>query len=104
MSQNPQYTDQQAQAAAISASVKNWTYRDPVASADWLEAQPESPTKDAALVSFSSTLSRTNPSLALDWAGNITDENKRKETVGGIIKQWYKTNPDAASEFINKQP
>ena len=71
--------------------------------ADWLEAQPQSPTKDDALAAFSSALSRSNPSLALDWADSITETDKRSQTVGTIVKNWYKKDPKAAAEFINSQ-
>jgi ABC-type proline/glycine betaine transport system substrate-binding protein len=89
-----------SQAAAMRTSMEQWTRDDPTAAVKHLKTMPESTARDAAVSSFAQTLDREEPALAAEWAGSISDEKTRTDTMESVARSWLRSNAEEAKEWL----
>ncbi|MDB4403930.1 hypothetical protein N9154_01190 [Akkermansiaceae bacterium] len=89
-----------SQAAAMRTSMEQWTRDDPTAAGKHLTTMPESTARDAAVSSFAQTLDREEPALAAEWAGSISDEKTRTDTMESVARSWLRSNAEEAKEWL----
>ena len=80
--------------------MERWTKEDPVAAGEYLTAMPASATRDAAVRSFANELDGSEPRVAADWAGTISDEQIRLETLSGVARSWIRSDPEEARTWL----
>ncbi len=90
----------ESQPRAIHQSMERWTKEDPVAAGEYLTAMPASATRDAAVRSFANELDGSEPRVAADWAGTISDEQIRLETLSGVARSWIRSDPEEARTWL----
>ncbi len=86
-------------AEKISGLVQGWTRKDYVAAGTWLAAQPDGPTKAAAVASFAETVGPHDPESAANWAKTLPAE-KRREILHKVHRQI--PDPAAAEAFASR--
>ena len=62
-------------------------------------AQPESESRDRAIVSLAKATFDTDPAAAVTWAAAISDAHVRDETVTRGLTEWEKRDPAAAAAW-----
>ena len=80
-----------------------WARRDAEAAGQWLSKQTPGPALDPALESYARAVRREDPAKALQWAGAITDTEKRRQSLERLMAEWTERDPDAARAFLNKK-
>jgi hypothetical protein len=98
------------QAPAISNIFGNWAAQNPTAAGEWLNdyfsrvtPSPDNDTQVEALIFRSSTL-QNSPTLALQWAGLISDPTEREASEESVLKRWASSDRAAATDYVNKSP
>lgn len=94
--------DPETRLRIIEDVMLDWSYTDPSAAAEWLNAQPKGPQNDEVLATFSGAIIDLDPESALTWASTISDEAKRNENLQSLIEQWIAMDEDEAREWISK--
>lgn len=49
---------------------------------------------------FSYSLMQSDPKLAVQWAGSISDANQRKGQMQSLASSWLRRDPDNARTWI----
>lgn len=92
-----QFSSDAATQAATATVVAAWTKQDSTAAIAWVAALPAGAQRDAALVPLAASQIAKHPSTALDMANSIGNNQTRLEQVKSVIRQWAKSNPEAAA-------
>ena len=80
--------------------ISQWVGSDANAAGAWLGAQPPSQDLDQARASFATRVANRDPESAMAWAGQISDETQRTETMGQVFKGWQMKDPAAANSAL----
>lgn len=80
--------------------LNTWAESDSVAASAWLSEQRFGPSRDAAVAGFVESVQRFEPEAAIAWAGTIEDPKLRYKQLQTSFKQWAKTSPQAALNWI----
>jgi hypothetical protein len=83
----------------ISNLVRHWAQKDYQAAGQWLVSAPAGPAKDAAIQSYSSTISEYEPTIAAQWAVTLPPGTGRDETLKSIYRNWPKEDATAREAF-----
>jgi hypothetical protein len=43
-----------------------------------------------------------SPTLAVEWAGRIANEERRERVLVGLAEAWYKRDPNAAEAWLGE--
>lgn len=94
--------DSAARARALEQVAITWTAHDPVAASAWAEALPLSPELDtfAAAIATVPGLASLQPDTALSWAGSITGDELRTQTLGLILDACVAHDPAAYTYLV----
>jgi hypothetical protein len=95
-------TDRAIVSQVIPELVGDWTLTDHKAAAEWLEHQPDSDVRTAAVQSHALTLSRYQPEVAARWAARMPEGDARSTTMKTVLERWRTSNPAAAEAFAKK--
>ena len=93
--------------AAMLAALREQARTDPAAAAQRLEAlPPNSPDYAAAVRGFVDSTSAKDPASAAEWALSIPPaaSSHRSGALERVAKEYFRTNPDGASEWVEKAP
>jgi hypothetical protein len=88
----------------LSVLVDRWASVDLPAAAEWLNAQPAAPERDAAVENLVRRLGEEDPEAAIAWAGSITDAQRRVRQIEESARRWLRYQPDAARAWITGSP
>ena len=93
--------------AALQAALREQARTEPAAAAKRLEAlPPSSPDYAAAVRGFVDSASAKDPASAAEWALSIPPaaSSHRSGALERVAKEYFRTNPDGASEWVEKAP
>ena len=60
--------------------------------------------RNAATGAFRSTLARTDPATAAQWATTISDANTRNRAIADVVRTWRRADTPAANAFVQASP
>jgi hypothetical protein len=90
----------QAKVEAYDEALGSWAREDPVAAGEFLGTLEASPERDAAVESYATRVSREDPVTAMEWADTIADSGLRLETQVDVARDWYRSDQNAATSWI----
>ena len=85
---------------ALNTVVQQWAQNDPAAAGQWLAALPEDSAKQSAEQSYVNNLSWQYPDMAAPVALALTDENQRNNAIQNIARNWLRSDPTAAANWL----
>lgn len=85
---------------AVPDLMKSWAKRDYNAAGSYLGKMPPSEIKNLSVANFASTVAPLDPPAAALWALEISDTESRKTTLDNVIRQWHRTDPEAADAWL----
>lgn len=88
---------------ALRQAISKWVLVDPVAARNWVLNTDRHEDFDQAVqaVATETNLMSRDPNKALLWADGIFDNTLRQQTENTIIFNWYASDPQAATAYIN---
>ena len=89
-----------ARETAVASVSENWSSFDPAGASEWLATLPQDAARDTAVENLVNNIP-DDPVGAFEWGLFVGDEKKRGELLGGVVKRWRHSDPDAAREAIN---
>jgi hypothetical protein len=92
-----------AQSRAVNDVVRNWAASDPQEARTWVSQQNDGPVKDRATASFVNSADLPAPER-LEMAMGISDERLQERTMIRTGRQWYGSDPDAATQWMESNP
>lgn len=98
------FSDSKDGATALSKLMIQWGKAAPAEAATWLKNTPEGATKDQLVSSYSTSIVRHDPDMAIQWATSINDEKARSRAMEQIARSWLHIDRSAAREWINSAP
>lgn len=99
-------SDADGRASVLERGFREWAEGDPDAATKWLTGHISDPAAEQMVVSLAveSDVAYVNPQDAIVWAGLISDPTVRLESTQDIFLGWVRREPDAAMEYIQKDP
>lgn len=94
-------SDSSAMRNATRDLVREWTTNDYRSAGEWLAGAPASPTKEAAVMSYSETVAPYDPEVAAQWAETLTGSRK-EETLKRIQSVLQAKDKAAAADFARR--
>jgi len=85
----------------LSVLVDRWAAADLPAAAEWLNAQPATPDRDAAVETLVRRLGDEDPEAAIAWAGSISEAARRTRQIEEAARRWIRYSPEAARVWIS---
>jgi hypothetical protein len=86
---------------AMAAVIEPWAQTEPAAAADWLTNLPPATKNDAIFKAFIAGAVVKYPDFAARWTQSVTNEIERQKFQIQVARQWLKTDPAAATNWIN---
>jgi len=62
---------------------------------------PDDSAKQSAMQSYVNSTSWQYPDLAAQFATTITDDHQRNNAINNIARNWLRTDPKPAAEWLN---
>jgi hypothetical protein len=87
---------------SIPELVRSWANRDFNAAGTYLGKMPPSETRDLSVAKFAAAVTTLDPSAAAHWALQISDPSRRQTILTEVIKQWNRTEPEAAQSWLQQ--
>jgi hypothetical protein len=87
---------------AITELIKGWSSKNAEAAAEWLLSQPIGTDRDGAVVVLSNRIAREDPETGFSLAEGISNADKRSAALGQIGREWMRSDPAAARQWISK--
>ena len=95
------FPETNAQPKLVSSVIKAWAQREPAAVAKWLANLPAGTSSEATVSAFLEGAVAKYPEFAGQWTQSVTNEPERQKFQIQVARQWMKTDPSAASKWIN---
>ncbi len=92
--------DSEGKTRALTAVVEQWAEDSPREAGTWLNQLPVNASTDAPRERFVWKVAEQDPAAAVSWAATITDEKTRSDTTAGVLKNWFRREPDKAGEWL----
>jgi hypothetical protein len=89
-----------SRAEALGNVMSNWVNDDPKSALSWFSDVPSGKDRDSVVGQFVYTLSRSNPTLAVQWAQTIQDDKARASRLEGVANNWIRTDPASAKAWV----
>lgn len=77
--------------------IGTWAKQSPDAAVGWLNKAPVGKVRDEGMAALAKHSTASAPAMALDYAGQISDFDKRVATATQVFKEWEKTDRPAAT-------
>ena len=90
----------QGRGQALAEAVSRWAQSDAVAAAEYLQKLPAGSESDPARERYAASVLRQDPEGAMAWAGTITDEQQRQQTMVSLGRDWLRRDATAAQNWI----
>ena len=81
---------------------RNWAEIDAGQAATWIEALPDTRTKDTALSAFIGGLSDTDPATAVQWVQQISEPKLREQALAQTMRNWVQADPASARAWMDQ--
>lgn len=94
--------DGREQEAAVGAVYRTWIGQDKTAAMRWLRGQETQPWLDPAIHAFAQALSFEDPELAMEWAQQIRNEQRRNDATWRVGKIWWESDPARAKVWLDQ--
>jgi len=82
--------------AAYASAMDGWAFHDPYAAGTWLAGQAKGPERDAATLPLIEHLSRSDASMAWEWAESIGNSSLRMDARVSALREWASVDPTSA--------
>ena len=82
--------------AAYASAMDGWAFHDPYAAGTWLAGQPKGAERDSATLPLIEHLSRSDASMAWEWADSVGDSSMRMDARVSALRAWASVDPTAA--------
>ncbi len=88
--------------SGVMETYRVWLAWDRPAAQAWIAAEKHEEWLDPAVALYARSISRGDPSGALDIAMGLAEGDLRNHTVGKIARQWLLREPEAADQWLSK--
>jgi hypothetical protein len=95
------FPETNSQPELAQSIIKTWSQAEPAAVATWLTNLPAGPASEGAVSAFLEGAAAKYPEFAGQWTQSVTNEIQRQQYQILVARQWMKTAPSAASNWIN---
>jgi hypothetical protein len=85
---------------AVGMAFRTWAPLAPDEAEAWLESASAGPTRDVAIDEFARATVDTDPTNAVRWVGQITDDELRRTRTLRYTRLWFAQDPDAAETWL----
>ena len=85
----------------MTTVIQSWAQTEPAAAADWLTNLPPVTNNEAIFNAFIAGAAAKYPDFAAQWTQSVTNDAERQKFQLQIARQWLKTNPAAATNWID---
>jgi len=89
-----------AQPEQVQSVIKAWAQPEPAAVAKWLANLPAGTAGDDLIGAFLDGAVVKYPAYAAQWTQSVTNETQRQKFELQIARQWLKTDPTGATNWI----
>jgi hypothetical protein len=96
--------NQSAPDECVRSLVSDWVLKDSTAASAWIDSLPAGHLRDQAANQLVETIQEDDPVNAIVWAKSISDQEARQKAVNGVYRQWFETDPAAASQAVQHLP
>jgi hypothetical protein len=90
-----------AQPTAMQAVVQSWAQTEPAAAAEWLANSAPATNNESLFNAFVTGAVINYPEFAAQWTQSVTNDAERQLLQLQIARQWLKTDPAAATNWID---
>ncbi|MFD0892633.1 hypothetical protein KBB96_14510 [Luteolibacter ambystomatis] len=95
------FKDPAMRATCTADAIQGWARQDSNGAALWLDTQPPGQVRDAATLPLVRQLKESEPDVAWEWAGAISNETLRSQARREAFAAWATTDPDAAAAALD---
>jgi hypothetical protein len=95
------FPETNAQPALVEQVLETWAQGEPAAAARWLASLPPETVNEALSAAFLDGAVAKYPEFAAQWTQSVADENRRRKFQEQVTRQWLKTDPAAATNWLN---
>ena len=95
------FPETNAQPEQVQSVIKAWAQPEPAAAARWLARLPEDKVDEGTVSAFLEGAVQRYPEFAGQWTQSVTNEARRQKYQVQVARQWLKTDPSAASRWID---
>ncbi|MEI6195131.1 MAG: hypothetical protein WCS42_12460 [Verrucomicrobiota bacterium] len=95
------FPETDSQPVQVQSVIKTWAQSEPSAVARWLANLPAGTANEAMCSAFLEGSVAKYPEYAAQWTQSVTDEIQRQKYQVQLAKQWMKSDPSAASKWID---
>jgi hypothetical protein len=95
------FPESNPQTKAMQSVVKAWAQSDPAEVARWLTTLPTGDAREDMVAAFLEGAAQKYPEFAGQWTKSLTNEVQRQQYQLLIARQWMKTNPSSASNWLS---
>ncbi|MGC4014473.1 MAG: hypothetical protein QM755_08170 [Luteolibacter sp.] len=95
------FKDAELRATCTAEAIQGWARQDSNGAATWLDAQPPGRIRDAATIPLVKELKESEPEVAWEWAGSISNEALRSQARRDAFSSWAAADPEAAAAALN---
>jgi hypothetical protein len=89
----------------LKEALRNWVADSSIDAAQWISQQTLSEDFDEGISSVVRLPVLANqPQVAMDWAANITQPQKRQQMYSTILEDWLRKDAGAARTFVESSP
>jgi hypothetical protein len=82
--------------AAVGEVAEHWLRLDSMAAGEWIGRLPVGPTRDSATERLVRDVVDTDPAVAFEWAGTVSNDGHRFGMMRDVLGRWRTTDPAAA--------
>jgi hypothetical protein len=85
---------------AYTNTYREWAQKEPEAASGALAGMGSGPDKDAAAAGLAPAVVKEDPHAATVWAESISDATLQQETLTQVLREQYRSDPDAAIGYM----
>lgn len=95
------FPETNAQPKLVQSVINTWAQHEPAAAAQWLANQPAGTASDDVTNAFLTGVLAKYPAFAAQWTQSISDETRRQKLQLQVARQWLKTDPATATNWMD---
>lgn len=92
--------DPQVQGPGYASIMDRWARENAGAAGSWLNQQPVTPVRDYAVEAFANRIAWESPEVALLWAQEIQDEERRVRSTIRTAQALYRQDPELYQSYL----
>jgi len=91
-----------SQLEQVQFVIQAWSHREPAVVAQWLANLPAGTASEGMVSAFLEGAVEKYPVFAWRWTQSVTDAPLRQKFQRQVARQWMKTDPSTAVEWVNR--